>query len=399
MPDFRYTARTVPGDEVTGVISAASRHDAVRQLLQQSLAPLEVAQEKPRRTRRRKAPLRQLAGFFAQLADLLQGGVPLLRSLEILAQQIAHPALADYLRGLVERVGEGASLADSMRMHPEVFGELTVSMVHAGEQGGFLEEALRRIAGFLERQEDLRNRVVGALAYPVFLLVVGLVVVTGMIVFFVPNFAPIFDRMREQGVLPTSTILLLALSDFLRSQAWWAAPLLLAGVLVLMRWLLSEPGRARLDRWKLRLAWIGGIVRQLAIARFCRVLGTLIRNGVPLLGALRIAKDAAGNRVLGGAIQQAAESVSAGRSLAQPLRACGEFPPAVLELIAVAEQANTLEHTLLATADSLERRANQQLDLFVRLLEPALLLVMAAAILFIVLALLLPVFQMSTRLA
>jgi general secretion pathway protein F/type IV pilus assembly protein PilC len=283
-----------------------------------------------------------------------------------------------------------------MRHHPQAFNELAVSMVRAGGEGGFLEDALERIAQFTEQQEDLKSRTLGALAYPMFLGVVGTLVVFGLLVFFVPNFGQIFDDLREAGQLPAITSGLMWLSDSLqRYGLFLLLGMGLLGTYVRSR-LATDRGRRWADNYRLRIPLLGSIHRNLAVARFCRVLGTLLHNGVPILKSLEISRDAAGNRVLSEAVEEASENISSGDSLAKPLAASGHFPGTVVEMIAVAEESNTLDRVLVEIADGLERRTARRLDLAVRLLEPVMLLILAAIVLFVVIALLLPIFKMTT---
>lgn len=397
MPEFQYIAREMNGRQVTGVLTAVNEQDAVNSLAGKSLFPTRIAlaeaEVRQQQASTKRVRSRHLAIVYSQLADLLHSGVPLLRSLEILEQQSSRPTVAAVLQEVRMQVADGSRLAEAMRKHPRVFDELAVSMVRAGEEGGFLEEVLKRIAMFTEHQEDLKNRVVGAMAYPAFLFVACVLVVTGMLVFLVPQFGPIFERLEQRGELPLPTHVLLGLSNFLQHYGIWVLAGLIVGAVWLAKYLATERGRYIADAWRLRLIGLGPIVRSLAIARFCRILGTLLRNGVPILQSLRIAKDATGNRVLSEAVAVAAESVSAGKSLARPLAASGHFPREVVEMISVGEEANNLEQVLLNIADNMEARTYRELELFVRLLEPMMLLVMAGLILFVMVALLLPVFQ------
>jgi general secretion pathway protein F/type IV pilus assembly protein PilC len=329
------------------------------------------------------------------LSDLLRSGVPLLRSLELLERQASHAGLKTVLRDLREKVADGTRLADSMRLHQDVFSELAVSMVRAGEEGAFLEDVLKQVADFTEHQQELKGRVVGAMAYPIFLLVAGIGVVSAMLIWFVPKFAPVFERMAERDELPWATTTLMALSEY--AGSYGLVTLLVAvGLFWLLKQRLStEEGLRRWHSIALKTPALGPVFRALAVARFCRILGTLLKNGVPILQSLRIAKDATGNRVLTDAIGAAADSVSAGKSLASPLAASQQFPPEVIEMISVGEEANNLEHVLISIADTMERRTHRLLDLAVRLLEPLMLIVMAALILFVVVGLLLPVMKSS----
>lgn len=414
MPDFQYTAREMSGQQVTGVLTASSRKDALSALAGRNLFPLqmEVTAETTRDRKRigQRVPARHLAVFYNQLSDLLRSGVPLLRSLDLLEKQTVHHTLQLIIQDVREQVAEGTRLAEAMRRHPRVFGELAVSMIRAGEEGSFLEDVLRRIAKFTEHQQELKNRVVGAMVYPAFLLVAMTAVVIAMLAWFVPRFEPIFQRMSEQHTLPWATTALMSVSHVVQENWALGAVIVLGLGYGVFAWFKTERGRLRFDRLRLSdvrlpsfrrsqglvLLPVGSIMRSLAIARFCRILGTLLRNGVPILPSLRIAKDATGNVVLSEAIGAAAEYISEGKSLANPLSTSGEFPEEIVEMIAVGEEANNLEQVLIEIADSLERRTNRLLDMLVRMLEPLLLTVMAGVVLFVVVALLLPILQSST---
>ena len=399
MPDYQYTARELSGRQVSGVLSAASEQDALGSLAAKSLFPVRISLTDGAKTEKQltkgRVRARHLAVFYTQLADLLRSGVPLLRSLELLERQTSQQTLKHVIQDVREHVADGTRLAEAMKHHPRTFGELGVSMVRAGEEGGFLEDVLKRIAAFTEHQEELKARVVGAMVYPLFLLVMGSGIVMAMLVFFVPKFTPIFDRMADQGSLPWATTALMSLSESMQLYGLLFAAVIAGVGLYLSSRLKTDEGRMQFDVIRLKAFGVGPIVRSLAIARFCRILGTLLRNGVPILQSLRIAKDATGNRLLSQAIGTAAENVSAGKSLAEPLRASGEFPEEVVEMIAVGEEANNLEQVLIDIADNMERHTNRRLEMFVRLLEPILLLVMAGIILFVVAGLMLPILQSS----
>lgn len=399
MPDFQYIARELSGQQVAGVVSATSQQDALALLSSRQLFPVRVDLAEAEKTRqshvRRRVRARHLSVFYGQLADLLKSGVPLLRSLELLEKQSTNPALQSVLGEVRAEVADGTRLYESMRQHPKAFNDLVVSMVRAGEEGGFLEDVLKRIAAFTDHQEEIKGRVIGAMVYPMFLLVFGTGIVWALLVWFVPKFSGIFDRMAAQGDLPWATTALLGFS--VTAQRFWLLALILIGAAIAggKYYLATEAGRLRLDQFRLKCYGLRRIARSLALARFCRVLGTLLRNGVPILESLRIAKDATGNRVLCAAVDRAADNVSSGKSLARPLAASGEFPEEIVEMISVGEEANNLEQVLIDIADNMERHTNRKLEMFVRLLEPILLLVMAAIILFVVAGLMLPILQSS----
>jgi general secretion pathway protein F/type IV pilus assembly protein PilC len=300
------------------------------------------------------------------------------------------------LEGIRTDVAEGTRLADAMRQHGRVFSDLAVSMIRAGEEGSFLEDVLQRIADFTEHQEELKGKVIGAVAYPTVLVVIGAVVLSVLMVWFVPQFDPIFSRLEERGDLPWATTAVIAISNLLRERGLWLILGIGGAIAFLWQYSQSDEGRVVIDRVKLKIPGAGKIYKNLAIARFCRILGTLLTNGVPILPALRTAKDATGNQVLSDAIASASDNISAGKSLSEPLRDSGQFPPETVEMIAVAEEANNLEKVLINIADGMERRTYRQMDLFVRLLEPLMLLIMAALILFVMIGLLLPVLRSSS---
>lgn len=396
MPEFTYTARDATGRRQTGTMSAATQRDVVTQLGQRGVFPLDVSPvAAPVFQRGRRINAQLMATTYSQLASLLRSGVPLLKSLNILMEQSSSAGLKEVLEQVHKQVEDGATLAEAMSKHPRAFSEMAVNMVRAGGEGGFLEDGLMRVADFTEKQEDLKSRTMGALAYPIFLGVVGFLVVTVLIVFFVPRFENLFTQLEERGELPALTKGLLWVSGSLGRYGLFA----LAGVVGFGVWLrgylATEAGRLVRDRWQIRLPMAGPIFLSLAVSRFCRILGTLLKNGVPILKSLEISSAGTGNRVLAEAIQEAAQNISEGQSLADPLAASGHFPRTVVEMIAVAEESNSLDNVLIEIADGLDRSTWRRLDLMVRLLEPMMLLVLAGIVLVVVIALLLPVLKMS----
>lgn len=393
MSTFSYSAIDSVGRKSAGQLNAASRGEAFQMLSLQSLMPLNLTEAKYRSNSGPKVRPAAIAAACVLLSDQLETDVPLLRALQVLAHQTSDAKLKVALTRLAERVADGASLAEAMSEHVQLFGELEISMVRAGEEGGFLNESLRRIASVRERQEEIRGRLISALAYPLLLLVVGALVVLGMLIFFVPRFEPLFESLCIANRMPFMTTILLTVSSFLQT---WGIPVLLVlfvGMMVARAMLPPEEIRVFRDRTSLNLKGLGPVIRSLAIARFCRVLGSLLQNGVPMLQSLEIAREATGNRILSKTIADAASHIGAGKSLAGPLAASGHFPDDVLEMLSVAEQCNKLETVLLKLADKLESRAQQQLDILLRLLEPAMMVCMAIVIGFLVIALLMPVFE------
>jgi type II secretory pathway component PulF len=390
------------GQDVKGLISADSRSDVMSILTQRSLFPMTVAPAKqPLFNFKFSRPVRAelLAATLTQLSDLLSNGVPLLQALDLLAQQANHDRLKEVLADVRGRIADGKQLHEAMGSHRDVFSDLTLSIIRAGTEGAFLEAALQQTAEFLERQEELRAKIKGAMAYPAFLAVAGSTVTLVLIVFFVPKFSELFASLERQGTLPTPTVILLWLSDFL-GRFGIVVAMGVAGLIALARrWAASPNGRQKLDGIKTKVPVFGPIVLNSAVSRFCRILGTLLRNGVPMLKALEISSDSAGNIVLGDAIRKSAENISAGESLSTPLTKCGLIPSNIMAMISIAEEANNLEKVLSNVADGIDKKVARQLDTMVRLIEPALLMVMGGAVLFVIVALLLPVFEMSTSMS
>jgi len=399
VPEFNYEAMSSSGARSQGVLTAGSEREVMTMLDARGLFPLRINPTRPLTKGHmggRRVSSRHLATFYSQLADLLHSGVPLLRSLEILERQGTSPALSEVLREVRAKVADGTGLSEAMGMYPRTFSELAVSMVRAGQEGGFLEDVLHRIADFTEHQEDLKAKVTGALAYPVFLAVVGMVVLNVLVIFFVPQFEKIFEKLREKGEMPLLTEFIVGLSHFLRTYILLVLGAMATGIFFFRRWAATDQGRLVVDRVRLKIPGAGTIFLNLALSRFTRILGTMLKNGIPILQALRIAKDSTGNRALAQVIEQSAENIKSGNTLAKPLSACAFFPRDIIEMIAVGEESNNLEKVLLDIANGLEKRTSRQLDVFVRLLEPVMLLVMAGFTLVIVAGLLLPVFKMSS---
>ncbi|MGI9455463.1 MAG: type II secretion system F family protein [Aeoliella sp.] len=401
MPEFAYTARNLTGQRVEGTLAAGSEREALTALAARELFPLKVSADKVAitagdGTEAVKIKPGVVAPVYSQLAALLRSGVPLLRSLQVISEQTSNQKLRAVLDDVRSRVEEGGTLAEAMARNPKAFDELSISIVRAGGEGGFMEDALDRVAAFTEQQGELKSRVIGALAYPMVLMCLGTLIVTGLMIFVVPNFDDLFDKLERQGELPGITKGLLAFSNLLNK--YWMILLisLVAGLFFLQRYFGTEEGRVVLDRLRLKMPMAGDIYLSLAVARFCRVFGTLLHGGVPIVRSLDIAADSTGNRVLMEAVREASENITAGESLAEPLGASGHFPQNVVEMIAVAEQSNNLETVLTQISDSLERQTWRKLDLAVRLLEPLLLVVLAIIVLIVVMALLWPVLKMGS---
>lgn len=402
MPQFAYKARALDGTTTQGSISAPSRREAINELRQRSLFPITLKD-----TQGPTVPLLELikpqgvsaevlATNLNQMADLLENGVALLETLDVLAKESTHPRLGKIFGEVRAAVSEGIALEEALSKYPQVFPDVAVSIIRAGAEGGFLEGALRRVAEYLERQAELKGRITSAMAYPIFLIVAGVLVTIFLMLFIVPRFQQLFDRLVESGAgLPLITEVLLSTRLIMINHGWLIL-LGCVGLFFAVRHFLSTSwGRQLVDRWVLHLPIMGDIVRQSAVSRFCRILGTLLANGVPLLRSLEISSQSIGNKLLEQAIIASAQNVSAGETLSKPLTASGLIPPATMAMIRIAEESNTLEQVLLKIADTSDKKIQRRLDILVRMIEPIMLLIIAAAVLFILLGLLLPVYDMS----
>lgn len=400
MTNYDYTARNELGQRVAGVLEAESEAMVLRLLEEKRLFPIAV-KGRAGVSKTKKGFLggrvrgRDVGMMYGQLADLIGSGVPLLRALDSLIRSTVNPKLVQILKQVRSDVAEGKSLTDALRQYPQTFPPLHTAMVQAGERAAFLEQVLSSLAGFLERLDDLRGKVLGAMIYPMLLTALGSGVMMAALVFFVPRFEPLLNNSPQK---PLPTAILFGMSEIVR-KFWYLIPFALAGVGSLV-WssFRSEANRRRLERIRLTVPVVGSAFRMLAITRFCRILGTMLANGVPLLQALKIAEGATGSSLLAERIAQATENVREGKSLSGPLAEGGFFPEQILAMIAVAEESNKLDKVLLQIADTVERRTNRQVDQAVRLVEPAILCVVAAGIGFLALGLLLPIFTMASSL-
>jgi general secretion pathway protein F len=395
---YSYIARDAAGQRVTGQVTAATAQAVLVELESRQLAPVrvqEVHESLRYRSMRHRIGVRLLANAYRQLADLLRAGVPLLRALKLLGRSKSNPRLAKVMSNIASAVADGSRLADAMAAHGEVFPPVQVAMVRAGERGGFLEQVLTRMGSFLEQEADLRAKVIGNLIYPVVLLGFLVVLITVALVAIVPQFRGFYARIE----LPWPTKALLAASDL--TTKYWLITLISIVLASLLGWhLWRQPGvRRALTILQMRIPRVGSFLSNLAVARFARILGTLLGNGIPMLSAMQIARDAAGNVLLAEAIDSAVDAVRAGDSLAEPLSMSGLFAEDVVEMIRVGESANNLHEVLITIADTIDRRVERILSVLVRLMEPALLLVMGSAVFFMALALIIPMIRMSTSLS
>ncbi len=379
---------------MTGVVAADNRQQALRSLDEQALFPTDITEggkaSRSVRGGKRKVRTAVVSVFYSQFADLLRAGVPALRSLDVLFKQTHNPVLKETLKEVREELASGQTLADAMDKHPNAFNPLHVAMIRAGEKGGFLEDVLTRIAIFTERQNELRNKVIGSMLYPAVLMFVGTGIVIFLLVVVVPKV-----RGFLRGELPVMTRFVFGACDFLQNNGMVAGGAAAFVIILLVALMRSKTGRVYYDRLLLKVPVMGPIIALVAICRFCRILGTLLENGVAILQALKIARDSAGNRMLEEVIEEATESVRKGAALSAPLGNSTLFPLDIVDMIAVGEESNNLENVLVTIADSYEARTSRKIDLAVRMLEPLLLVAMAGVVAVIAIALLLPILTMS----
>ena len=401
MPLFEYTVLDGKGKKKSGFMEAASPQSARETLKNDGLFIVSLASAAQGNVRSSREPISiggrisraDLASMTRQLSTLLRAGLPLVQALEALVEQLEKPAIRKTLSGVRNLVNEGAAFHEVLDHYPKVFPAMYVQMCRAGESGGFLDRIMERLADTLEKEVRLRGRVTAALVYPLVMTVLGAVFLLFLFAYVVPQVVGIFADFGR--ALPVPTRILLFLSDIVSS--YWVL-LLLAMILSLVGWrLMSRSTRfgPSVDALKLRLPMMGKLTLKVATVRLSHTLGTLLASGVPLISSLEVVSDVMGNRVLSGAVSEAAVSVSRGGTLADAFRASGVFPPLLPRVVAVGEQSGELPEMLTGVADAYEEEVTRSVQAMTAVLEPALILVMACAVLFVVLAILLPIFEMN----
>ncbi len=395
MPHYQFKAVTAEGKQTQGNLFAMSTADAVEMLSKRGWVPVRLEPPKRWLPALRSVALSQQVAWYSMLADLLASGMPIADGLELLIERTTNPQLAEATRDLRSRIIQGESLSQAMRYHPRVFDSLAQCLVAAGEEGAFIDQVLEKIAAIKDAKSRLISRLTSAFAYPVFLLIVGAIVFASMMMFFVPKFEPLFARMRETQGLPWATEMLFAINHFVTRH--WAIALLVVGstIAAMICWNLKPQSKLIRDRFLLRNRVVGQLVSGITQSRFCHILGSLLSSGVRIQQATLIAGQASGNRMLEISAEHAVERLTAGVNLADALSEQAVFPREIIELIRMGEKTNRLEKVLQTTATRLEARNEHSLDLVLRLLEPMLMVVMALLIGFVMIALLMPIFNAS----
>jgi type IV pilus assembly protein PilC len=395
MPTFTYSARPATGGDIrTGEIELKTKEEVFAHLHRQKLIPVAV-REKPREFNLSFGAgikTRDVVIFTRQFATMINAGLPLVQSLEILAEQTENEAFQKIIREVLYDVESGNTLADAMGKHPKAFSKLFVSMVSAGEAGGILDTILLRLAVFLEKADALTRKVKGAMIYPGVVLSVAVAAVAILLIFVIPTFQQMF---AAAGVpLPLPTQIVIAMSDFL--QGYWWAMLAAAGVgfFALRQFYRTDRGELVIDSILLRIPVLGDVQRKAAVARFTRTLGTLVSSGVAILDGLEITAKTAGNRVIQDAVMNSRSSIAGGDTISGPLKESGAFPPMVVQMINVGEQTGGLDDMLSKIADFYDDEVDAAVSALLSVLEPIMIVVLGVVVGGMIVAMYLPIFDM-----
>ena len=420
MPRFTYVALDSRGQESTGLVEAASTNEAIGQLRQAGFFPTNVYEEgkggrteakatkratkatrvaQPREKRkgggivlfqRKKVKPKILMIFTRQLATLIDSGLPLLRSLTVLSKQERDAVLKNTIDKLADSVQGGGTFSESLAQYPLIFNDLYINMVKAGEVGGVLELVLTRLAEFQEKAAKIKNKVAAAMVYPLIVMTMACAIMGFLLVFIVPKFEAIFHDMLGDRPLPAITTFVITVSRFVQEH-WLVIIALIIAAIAAYKFANRTPrGRSTIDGVKLRFPLFGDIIRKTAISRFSRTLGTLVTSGVPILQALNITRETAGNMVIARAIGQVHEAVKEGESIVQPLEASAAFPPMVISMIDVGEETGQLPEMLLKIADVYDDEVDNSVAAMTAALEPLMIVFLALVVGTIVVALFLP---------
>ena len=425
MPRFNYVALDARGQEASGLLEAVSSNAAISQLRQAGYFPTSVIEEaislpdgkearrraatvqretKPRAKKgivlfqRKKVKSKILMIFTRQLATLIDSGLPLLRSLNVLAKQERDKVLKNTINKLADSVQSGSTFSDALALHPRIFNNLYINMIKAGEVGGVLELVLNRLSEFQEKAAKIKNKVISAMVYPIIVMTMAVGILCFLLVFIVPRFEVIFHDLLGDKPLPPVTQFVLGVSGFMKNHG-----LVLLAAVVAIGFIYNfinrtSRGRLAIDTFKLRMPLFGNLNRKTAISRFARTLGTLVTSGVPILQALNITRETAGNAAIAGAIARVHDSVKEGESIVQPMEASKAFPPMVVSMIDVGEETGKLPEMLLKIADVYDDEVDNAVAALTSMLEPIMIVFLAVIVGTIVLALFTPLISIITGL-
>ncbi|MEX1183564.1 MAG: type II secretion system F family protein [Gemmatimonadota bacterium] len=395
MPTFTYSARSVTGEMHTGEIDVKDRDEVMGYLRKQRMVPLKVAEKQ----KGFELPsfgtgitTRDIVIFTRQFATMINSGLPLVQSLDILARQSENKSLRKTIEQVLYDVESGQTLADAMREHLKVFPELYVNMVAAGEAGGILDTILLRLAVFLEKADALKRKIKGAMVYPAVIMTVAFGAVAVLLIFVIPTFQEMFE---SAGVpLPGPTQFVIFLSETLQAR-WYVFVITAAMIVVALRQYYRTPGgQLVLDRLLLNLPVFGNLQRKTAIARFTRTLGTLVASGVSILDGLEITAKTSGNRVLHDAIMESRTSIAGGETISEPLKRSGVFPPMVVSMINVGEQTGGLDEMLTKIADFYDEEVDAAVEALLSAMEPIMIVFLGVIVGGMIVAMYLPIFDM-----
>ena len=419
MANFQYSALDAKGESSTGVVTAPSEAEAIQQLRAKGLYPTQIQEEgkgkkgkalapakgKSKSTARASKTLlggrvkpKNLMIFTRQLATLIDSGLPLLRSLTVLEKQEPHLVLRATVGALAENVQGGATFSESLAQHPKIFNKLYVNMVKAGELGGVLEIVLNRLAEYQEKAQKLKNKIVSAMVYPVIVMFIAIAILVFLMIFIVPKFEEMFASTESE--LPMISKIVFGTSkfflrrDFLVPNIVFVFVVVGFGVFFFNLWGRGKAGRKAIDTIKLKLPILGDIQRKSAVSRFSRTLGTLVTSGVPILQALNITRDTAGNVVISQAIEKVHEAVKEGETIVTPLQASGVFPNMVISMVDVGEETGQLPEMLLKVADVYDDEVDNSVTALTSILEPIMIVFLALVVGSVVFALFLPLIKM-----
>jgi type II secretion system protein F len=406
MPSYVFEGLSGDGHPATGTLICNTIQEAKRQLQQQGIyitrleegaAVVDVRTERKSLFdfgfKRTKVSNERLVDFLRQLATLVEAKLPLVRALTALVEQEEDQVFNSILSNVREKVQGGSTLADAMAEHPQCFTRLSVNMVRAGESGGVLEQSLNRLADFSEEEQDMRSTIKSAMIYPIVLTVVMGGAIAILMTFAVPRFKNIYKGMKAE--LPTLTKALIGFADFVKVY-WWLILIVIVVLVALFNyWKKTPAARIFIDRMKFKLPVIGGLTLKISIARFSRTFGTLVDGGIPILQALSIAKDTAGNVVIENALDTVSKNVKEGERIAKPLRQSGVFPPVVIHMISVGEESGRLGPMLYRIAENYDKQTRNAIKAAMTLLEPMIIVILAAIVTIIILAMLLPMLNIS----
>jgi len=415
MAKFRFTALDAKGREQKGIIEAPEETSALTLIRERGLFPVEVSLIEEA-VRRRAVPAflkmeirmpalfsrvsaRQLTLLTRQLSTLVGAGLPMLRAINVLIRQERNPRLRSALEQIADAIQSGSTLAEALAQHPRIFSRLYVNMVRAGEVGGVLDQVLDRLAEYLEKSQRIRSKVISAMIYPVVVLVMASGILTFLMVVIIPKFEEIFADLLEGAEMPPLTRFVLNTSKAFASNMAWVVGVVVA-VVILMRLLrMTQRGRHMVDMFRLHIPLFGQLARKTAIARFSRTLGTLMSAGVPVLQALNIVRDTAGNEVIARAIGAVHDSVKEGESMAAPMESAAVFPPMVVSMVEVGDETGRLPEMLMKIAERYDEEVDTTVAGLTSIIEPVLIIFMAVVVGTIVIALFLPLISIIGKLS